>query len=73
MLTKSCGSITRGNSASTASTRASSPLPLLGGSVSMRDAACQGLTLVHLSAHRESFCGIRWAVSWGFGDKYSSS
>ena len=27
----------------------------------------RGFTLVHLSAHRERFCGIRWVVSWSFG------
>jgi hypothetical protein len=29
----------------------------------------QGLTLVHFSAYREHFFGIRWVASWSFADK----
>jgi len=32
----------------------------------------QGLTLVHFSAHREHFRGIRCLISWSFGDKNGS-
>jgi len=32
----------------------------------------QGLTLVHFSANRNMFCGIRWVVSWCCSDSNGS-
>jgi len=35
-------------------------------------ASGQGLTLVHFPAYHEHFCGLRWMVSWSFGDQNGS-